>query len=364
MEDPRIDSALRSLLSSVYPWVIGAAAAILIKRGQLATEELAEVVSSELKLGAVMFALRGADQAIAGIMRPLLGDPRPIIRQGAAQFLIGQEDSDNDAFVALLQDEDLTVRLGVGTSLARLGEPRAFEVVASLLQEAGPLRLRAARSLHELGDARGTEALRSLLRAEDGETSVNAALGLATQGDGVAEEVLAGALEDSRLPRRMRLLAAMRLAERKDPRAVRPLVEQLRQERSRPLHSTSEEELLSEWRDPYITDVVLEALDRDPPQHPPALMRILAAQGGQRAIERLQELVEDERFETRIAATLALLGRPGDEVRAIVSTNLTRILEDLEDHDHEGETSLAAADRVALANALYEFIEKYMVPAA
>jgi HEAT repeat protein len=56
----------------------------------------------------------------------------------------------------------------VGLALARLGDSRGFELLVSLLREAGdPVRIGAARALGELGDPRASEHLMGIVGTRD-----------------------------------------------------------------------------------------------------------------------------------------------------------------------------------------------------
>jgi HEAT repeat protein len=351
-QDPRVESALRGLLADEK---LGSeAATVLVKADRLSVDDLRVLLRSPpSRLFRAALADTGpkADEKLV----QLLGDQDPNVRLHAVELYtehFGPEShgADGEAVALLLDDDVPTVRLKAAAWLASRGELRAREVLATLLNE-DTVSLDAARALHAIEDMRGTDALRALLQSDSSKNRFEAAVELAKQQDSAALDVLVAALDDE--DSAVRLSAARMLGLRRDLRAVQPLIDLLRTKRA----PRSTEMVLEEWEDSRVTDALLKNLTGHE-RSPGRIMRVIALRADPRGIQHLQKLLVDSRVEVRLNAAQALLSHVDDKTRSIIEGNLDGILRDIQ---VRRDTRTLPTNREAVANAIYTFIQKYII---
>ena len=156
-----------------------------------------------------------------------LGDPDPQVRGRAAESLgkIGDRRA-VEPLIASLNDQDSSVRLKVTASLQKIADPRAVEPLIAELQSPD-LRLRAAAA-HALGDIRDPRAIEPLI-AELRNGHWEARNDLGKIGLPAVEPLIAAIGESG--PRAAGRAAAIALSQFTDPRAVDPLISELKDER-------------------------------------------------------------------------------------------------------------------------------------
>lgn len=187
------------------PDVVGGAVAIL---GSRADRESAAMLVTALREGRysrsrIAAQLDAFPLPIAGLLRPLLEDPDPTIRQWGATLLGRYPDPEIELeLAALLVDDDPQVRAAMLKSLARtksrLAAPAA---VTALADPVWFVRVHGARALGRLGELDRASELVALLADEQWWVRTAAKESLQELGEGVEPAVLPALRSDDRFVR-------------------------------------------------------------------------------------------------------------------------------------------------------------------
>jgi HEAT repeat protein len=258
LDDVRAIDLLVQILADDDKAVRQKAVASLVRIGQPAVPALMETAQSDqapLRRQAILClgnigAKLGTAEPIRAVILEALTDSNAHIRRQALKSLRGMAKTDdiealthilreaawNEALIAVEILEKLgaegqramqTLALAernpaAAFGIARQGDPRGREILATWLKADGPQRVQAIEFLRELGDDRSVPALAARLNAALGDTGIPSALELAHIGSEDAITALLEALNsENPLTRRGAVRA---LATFKDPRFVEPFI--------------------------------------------------------------------------------------------------------------------------------------------
>lgn len=132
-----------------------------------------------------------------------------------------------DTLIQKLKDKESDVRSEAAMALGKIKDPRAVEPLIAALKDVNPdVRRIAAEALGEINDARAVEPLIAALRGELGDVQKRAAGSLAKIGAPAVKPLIA-TLKDK--DPNVRKVVAHVLEEINDARAVKPLIDALKQ---------------------------------------------------------------------------------------------------------------------------------------
>lgn len=192
-------------LADVDPEVVGGAVAILGARSDRESAELLVVALRDGRYSRSRIAaqLDAFPVPVSDLLRPLLDDPDPSIRQWGATLLGRYPDAEIDLELAtLIVDEDPQVRSAVLKSLARNGSRFATPAAVTALEDpVWFVRIHAVRALGRLGQVDQAAEVVGLLADPQWWVRTAAKESLQEIGDPAKSAVLAALKSDDRFVR-------------------------------------------------------------------------------------------------------------------------------------------------------------------
>lgn len=207
----------------------------LVKLGAVAVEPLRAVLrdsNPNVRYGAARALGKIGDlRALGDLIFCLRFDPDPEVRKSAVWALHMGDERAVPALIEALSDKDEWVRFGAMIVLAKMGEPAVKPLIDVLMHPNRVVRESAAETLGRIGDRRAVEFLAPLLNDTHDGVRCQAAVALGRMGDARAVGQLIAVLHNPASDIRTKAIKA--LGQIGDVRAVEPLVDILYREQDR-----------------------------------------------------------------------------------------------------------------------------------
>jgi len=256
---------------------------------------------------------RNPDSAGVGILRELIDDPDPDVRETAvfSLGLIGGGGVLGPLRHALAR-EDVGLRVRCLEALARSAERSSASMIVPFLSDSNSrLRKAAAVSLGLLADSSAAAACLPLLRDEVPEVVASAAYAIGRLGCSAAAGGLLSLLGDEDPEVRMRAAEALGRLESKD---ALPALSRMLGDPER-MVAVKSVEAISRIGTPEAGELLVSALATDDPYVRTVALRGLAGIGGERFFEAALGCLRDESLMVRVAALRAAVATGGVEAR-------------------------------------------------